>query len=73
MLNDPFNTDPNNPTPTISLQTDEPDSNYFVWSVGVSAQFVNGVAGFVNYRGTAAFDDLDMNDFSFGLRFERSF
>ena len=73
IANDPFSTDPSNPTPTIRLETDSPDPDYFVWSTGVSAQFINGLSGFVSYRTTAAFDDLTLHEVTYGLRFERTF
>ncbi len=73
LANDPFALDPNDPTPLVTLETDRPDADYFVMSVGASAQFVNGVSGFVNYRTMAGFDDFSMNEFTWGLRFERTF
>jgi outer membrane autotransporter protein len=73
LANDPFATDPLDPSPHVHLQGDRPDSDYVVWSVGASAQFINGVSGFVNYRSFAGFDDFTMNEFTFGVRMEKSF
>jgi outer membrane autotransporter protein len=73
LVNDPFSLDPNDPTPIVELRTDRPDSDYFVWSLGASAQFINGVSGFLSYRSAAGFDDFTMHDISWGLRFEKSF
>jgi uncharacterized protein YhjY with autotransporter beta-barrel domain len=73
LANDPFATDPSNPTPIVRLRTDRPDTDYFVMSLGASAQFINGISGFVNYRTMAGFDDFTMSEFTWGLRFERSF
>jgi|GEM_PF-1625611 len=70
---DPFSADPLNPTPTIILQTDEPDPDYVVWSAGFSAQFINGMAGFINYQSTEGYSDLTLTELTFGLRWERSF
>ena len=70
---DPFNADPLNPTPTIILQTDKPDPDYVVWSAGFSAQFINGMSGFVNYQSTEGYSDLTLTELTFGLRWERSF
>ncbi len=70
---DPFSSDPTDPTPAITLQTDRPDLDYVVWSAGVSAQFVNGMSGFVNYQSTSAYSDLTLTELTFGLRWERSF
>jgi hypothetical protein len=55
------------------VRTDEIDTNYFVWSVGVHAQFIRGIAGFINYRGIAGLDELSLGDVTWGLRFERTF
>jgi outer membrane autotransporter protein len=70
---DPFSTDPLDPTPDIVLQTDRPDRDYVVWSAGVSAQFINGISGFANYQGTAAYGDLTLAELTLGMRWERSF
>jgi outer membrane autotransporter protein len=70
---DPFSADPLDPTPPIKLQTDRPDPDYAVWSAGVSAQFINGLSGFVNYQGTAGYSDLTLSEVTYGLRWERSF
>jgi outer membrane autotransporter protein len=70
---DPFANDPSNPSPTITLQSDRPDPSYFVWSIGASAQFVNGIAGFVNYQHMSAMNDFTLSQVNYGLRFERRF
>ena len=70
---DPFRSDPTNPSPVIVLQSDKPDDSYFIWAVGASAQFVNGVSGFVNYRSTGAWDGFSLDELTFGMRFEKSF
>jgi outer membrane autotransporter protein len=72
-LADPFSSDPLDPTPPIELRTDQPDPDYVVWSAGVSAQFINGMSGFVNYQGTVGYSDLTLSEFTFGLRWERTF
>jgi uncharacterized protein YhjY with autotransporter beta-barrel domain len=72
-VNDRFLNDPVNPTTRIGVRTDEIDTNYFVWSVGVHAQFIRGIAGFINYRGIAGLDELSLGDVTWGLRFERNF
>ena len=71
-IHDPFVADPNNPSPTIKIQTDRPDSDYFMWSVGVSAQFIYGVSGFVNYQAFTGYQDVTMDEVSFGLRWEKT-
>ncbi len=70
---DPFQNDPSNPSPTIFLQSDKPDESYIVWAVGTSAQFVNGVSGFINYRSTGAWDGFSLDELTLGLRFEKNF
>ena len=72
-VNDPFANDPLQPSPPIVLQTDEVDSDWFVMSAGVSAQFIHGVSGFINYQRTTSFDEWTINDVNYGLRFERTF
>jgi outer membrane autotransporter protein len=69
---DPFSSDPTDPTPVIELETDSPDPDYFVWSAGVSAQFIHGISGFITYRSMAGFDDFSLGEFTYGLRMETS-
>jgi uncharacterized protein YhjY with autotransporter beta-barrel domain len=72
-VNDPFADDSLTPTNPIAIRTDEPDSDYLVWSVGASAQFTQGVAAFVNYRGSSLIEDVTLGELTVGLRMERSF
>jgi outer membrane autotransporter protein len=72
-INDPFTGDPNDPSPVITLQSDRPDSNYFIWSVGVSAQFIYGISGFVNYQSYAGYRDVTLSEWSVGARWEKTF
>ena len=69
--NDRFVEDPLSPTTPIGIDAGSADPNYIAWSTGVHAQFINGIAGFIDYRGVARLDDLDVQEFSVGLRFER--
>jgi uncharacterized protein YhjY with autotransporter beta-barrel domain len=71
-INDPFAGDPSDPSPGITLRSDRPDSNYFIWSVGTSAQFVFGVSGFVNYQSYAGYSNVDIDEWSAGLRWEKT-
>jgi hypothetical protein len=71
--NDPFLDDATDPTLGVTLETDRPDDQYFVFSGGVSAQFVRGVSGYVNYQYTSSLRDWSISNLSYGLRFERSF
>ncbi len=71
-INDPFADDSSDPSPGITLRSDRPDSNYFIWSVGTSAQFVFGVSGFVNYQSYAGYSNVDIGEWSGGLRWEKT-
>ena len=55
---------------SFSLNTDRPDSNYFNLRLGVSAQFAKGRSGYFYYRKLLGYDNLDVDSFSAGLRFE---
>jgi outer membrane autotransporter protein len=72
-INDPFTADPNDPSPTITLRSDKPDSSYYVWSVGVSAQFVYGISGFVSYQTYGSYSSYTINEWNGGLRWEKTF
>lgn len=72
-LNDPFADDFTNPSPAILLRTDDPDDSYATIGLGLSAQFTNGFAGFVDWQTVAAHEDLSIDSLSFGLRWERLF
>lgn len=54
----------------LSVVTDEPDRNYFRARIGASAQWANGVAGFVDYSTTLSDDLWDRDRINFGLRWE---
>ncbi|MCP5184946.1 MAG: autotransporter domain-containing protein [Pseudomonadales bacterium] len=70
---DRFRADPFDPTRPADIRTDGADPNYVAWSVGVHAQFVRGVAAFVNYRGHEGIRQLDLAEWSFGVRLEHAF
>ncbi|MFK7915621.1 MAG: Calx-beta domain-containing protein [Pseudomonadales bacterium] len=72
-LNDPFANDAGNPSPAIAIRTDDPDDSYVTLGLGVSAQFVNGISGYVDWQTVSAYDDLSVDSLSFGLRWERLF
>ncbi|MFM8356780.1 MAG: autotransporter domain-containing protein, partial [Gammaproteobacteria bacterium] len=72
-LSDRFSEDPTNPTSPFAVRTDAPDADYLSWSVGASAQFINGVAAFVNYRGNALQNDTQIGELTLGIRMEKSF
>ncbi len=70
---DPFTNDPTSPSSPIIVRSEQPDENYFVWSVGASAQFIRGFSGFVTYQSTEGFSNLKLNEISFGMRWEKTF
>jgi outer membrane autotransporter protein len=71
--NDLFVGAPGEPDTGFVVVTDEPDENYFNWAVGFSATFANGFSGFVDYESTESLDTIQMQEVSFGLRYETKF
>jgi outer membrane lipase/esterase len=53
------------------IYTDEPDRDYIEWRASVSFQFPHGIAGFVDYGGTAGLQNISVHEFNIGLRLER--
>jgi uncharacterized protein YhjY with autotransporter beta-barrel domain len=72
-VNDPFVADPGDPSPTITLRSDRPDSSYFILAAGVSAQFIHGISGFVNYQTYSGYSDFTISEWNFGLRWEKTY
>lgn len=69
-----FAADPNaTSAPPILVATDNPDESYFRLATGVSAQFVHGISGYVEYQRLESFEFIDFQDVSLGLRFQKSF
>lgn len=69
---DPY-ADSADPTPPIIVYTDDPDQSYWKLSVGSSAQFKHGVSAYVEYQRLEAFEFVRFDDFTIGLRMQRSF
>lgn len=69
---DRFRFDPLDPSRPAAIKTDDADTSYWAWSVGAHAQFVHGFSAFLNYKGSEGIEDLDLNELTIGLRFERS-
>lgn len=59
--------------PPILVETDSPDQSYWRLATGLSAQFIHGISGYVEYQRLASFRYIDFHDVSVGLRFQRSF
>jgi outer membrane autotransporter protein len=69
-----FAADPNAAsTPPILVSTDNPDESYWRLATGVSAQFVHGISGYVEYQRLESFQFISFQDVSLGLRFQKSF
>jgi uncharacterized protein YhjY with autotransporter beta-barrel domain len=69
-----FAADPNAAsTPPILVSTDNPDESYWRLATGVSAQFVHGISGYVEYQRLESFEFISFQDVSLGLRFQKSF
>lgn len=72
-VNDPFVADPQDPSPKITLRSDRPDTSYFIMAAGVSAQFIQGISGFVNYQTYSGYGDFTISEWNFGLRWEKTY
>ncbi len=62
-----------NPTPPIIVRTDEPDTSYFRWAAGLSAQLPYDISGYFEYQRLGSFQYLDFQDFTVGLRIQHAF
>ncbi|MCU7920659.1 MAG: choice-of-anchor D domain-containing protein [Candidatus Thiodiazotropha sp. (ex Epidulcina cf. delphinae)] len=54
----------------INIETDDPDRDYLRLRIGTSAQFQNGVVGFIDYGTILAQSDWSVHTISAGLRME---
>lgn len=69
-----FAADPNaNSTPPILVETDNPDTSYWRFAGGLSAQFKYGISGYIEYQRLESFQFISFQDVSLGLRMQRSF
>lgn len=69
-----FAADPNAMSaPPILVETDNPDESYWRVATGLSAQFVHGISGYVEYQRLVSFEFISFQDVSMGLRFQKSF
>lgn len=69
-----FAADPNaTSAPPILVETDNPDESYWRLATGLSAQFVHGISGYVEYQRLQSFQFISFQDVSMGLRFQKSF
>lgn len=60
-------------TTPFRVRSESTDNDYFVWSVGVHAQFIRGFAAFADYRGIIGLEDMNLGELTFGMRYETKF
>ena len=68
VINAYFVGDPN--AQAIRIESDDPDRDYLRFRLGTSAQFKNGVVGFIDYGTILAHDDWTAHTISIGFRSE---
>ena len=54
-------------------ETDNPDTSYWRFAGGLSAQFKYGIAAYIEYQRLESFQYISFADVSLGLRIQRSF
>lgn len=69
---DPF-ADSGNPSPPIIVRSDEPDTSYFRFAAGASAQLPYGISGYFEYQRLEGLAFTSFQDFTVGLRIQHSF
>lgn len=72
-VNSPFANDPTQPELGAFVVTEVPDKDYFSLSAGVSVQFARGISAFVDYETLEQLKSITSHEFSFGIRFQRTF
>ncbi|MEW8438200.1 MAG: autotransporter domain-containing protein [Candidatus Thiodiazotropha taylori] len=55
---------------SFSIETDEPDRDYFNLSLGLSAVFIHGKTGFLNYETRLSQDNVTLQTINAGIRIE---
>lgn len=53
----------------FAVRSDEPDTSFIRWGVGLSALFANGFAAFVDYDAVSSLDTVDYGEVTAGIRF----
>jgi len=53
----------------FAVQSDEPDTSFIRWGVGLSALFANGFSAFLDYDSVASLDTVDYGEVTAGIRF----
>jgi outer membrane autotransporter protein len=72
LLNNPF-AEEQLATPNVTVQTDDPEDQFFTFGLGLSAQFRYGISGFIDYELLEGYDDFEREAVSAGLRWEVAF
>jgi outer membrane lipase/esterase len=50
------------------IQSDDPDTSFFRWGVGVAAVFANSLSAYLDYDSVAGLDSVDYGEFTAGVR-----
>jgi outer membrane autotransporter protein len=53
----------------FGVRSDEPDTSFFRWGLGVSAVFASGLSAFLDYDAIASYDTVDYGEVTLGLRY----
>ncbi|HEY5808785.1 MAG TPA: autotransporter outer membrane beta-barrel domain-containing protein, partial [Povalibacter sp.] len=59
--------------PSILIETDNPDTSYWRFAAGISAQLKYGISGYLEYQRLDSFQYIHFQDVSVGLRMQHSF
>lgn len=54
----------------FDVESDEPDTNFMLWSVGLSAVLGNNLSSFLNYTAISGMDSISFGEFTIGLRYQ---
>jgi len=65
-VSDPFRT----AATQANVVSDEPDTTFWVWNVGMSTAFANGFSGFIDYESVADLDTISYGEVTLGMRYE---
>ncbi len=58
------------PTSSFTITADDPDTDWYQLSAGVSAQFAHGIAAFLDYEEVIEYDNTDLSIVTLGARWE---
>ncbi|NPU92729.1 MAG: autotransporter outer membrane beta-barrel domain-containing protein [Gammaproteobacteria bacterium] len=58
------------PVSSFAITPDEPDSDWYQVSAGISAQFAHGIAAFLDYEEVLEYEDTDLSIVTLGARWE---